>query len=792
MHLNSATTIRVPTKKGSPSCNGSDNPSFTINSGRGKTPTRDDHSSKNTMSRSRSINWSLGSNIDNSDSINDSNNIHRNISNGSLDIAASIFSSLQEFDSPSTRSLSSLSALNLLGVHAGIGGSVGSAAGADYNYTISGNHAFGLGLGMTNKEETGSASAVGLDLDSLNGSELKVDAGVALGHHSLEMPKKSSEAAAAALRRIEMEEILLQRRQPYLDSEDQHRQKMKEILHLQQQQNQILNNESQAALLNNHGRYTPVQSFSPYPPRLQTSQQLLLQEQLQYQKQRQKQSLSPPWVPLSRTRLLDFTTEELFLEVSRRRNETSSVPNYGSGDWIGGLERGGRIGGVNSFRYPSSNIGQRSEHEQKDVMNAALRGGISEFDRYWQLKQQSKKAGILAESSPPLSEGTSVEGQRDTSNVVMAPTAKTSSELIHEVQHQNQFHRSLLSTNSTVVSSNTQSVVGEENENDIEKDIPSGANNCRDRNSSFDTLLSVFGDELAELDREENVRCNTNGDIRGSMSLSGSVGTIALEDFLASGDEANDSSSCKRSPSCSDISPVNVDIVDKKFPPRNISRIIEESPSATATMDPDGRLVESIVHERTLLEMGEHLARAAGYARGPVFMGTGFGGAGVGRGELPIPSSFNVTGSSKALAELQGILIPPPPLSHSATALRSVARPNNHQMRLPPPATTKDSTHHQLTDIDPQVTLQQFLDKYGESAQNSRKRMLHAISETEKSLVAIHEWDRSRGLRKCHSRTVVKTRRSRSKVKAFLMGVDPPKELPKKSNVVKRKAGNDS
>ena len=58
--------------------------------------------------------------------------------------------------------------------------------------------------------------------------------------------------------------------------------------------------------------------------------------------------------------------------------------------------------------------------------------------------------------------------------------------------------------------------------------------------------------------------------------------------------------------------------------------------------------------------------------------------------------------------------------------------------------------------------------------------MLEAISETEKSLVTIHAWDRSQGLRKCHSRTVVKTRRTRAKIKAFLMGVDPPKEPQKK------------
>ena len=73
-----------------------------------------------------------------------------------------------------------------------------------------------------------------------------------------------------------------------------------------------------------------------------------------------------------------------------------------------------------------------------------------------------------------------------------------------------------------------------------------------------------------------------------------------------------------------------------------------------------------------------------------------------------------------------------------------------------------------------------FLDTYGDDAKKSCKSMLHAISETEKSLVAIHAWDRSQGLRKCHRQTVVKTRRSRAQVKAFLMGTDLPVEQKKK------------
>ena len=72
-----------------------------------------------------------------------------------------------------------------------------------------------------------------------------------------------------------------------------------------------------------------------------------------------------------------------------------------------------------------------------------------------------------------------------------------------------------------------------------------------------------------------------------------------------------------------------------------------------------------------------------------------------------------------------------------------------------------------------------FLAASGKAGEQSQKSFLNAIAETERSLAAIHDWDRSQGLRKCHSRTVVKTRRSRAKIKAFLLGMDPPPE-PKK------------
>lgn len=75
-----------------------------------------------------------------------------------------------------------------------------------------------------------------------------------------------------------------------------------------------------------------------------------------------------------------------------------------------------------------------------------------------------------------------------------------------------------------------------------------------------------------------------------------------------------------------------------------------------------------------------------------------------------------------------------------------------------------------------------FLAQYGEEGEKARDRMLSAIEDSEASLAKIHEWDRTLGLRKCHNRTVVKTRRTRAQIKAFLMGVNPPKEPKQRRN----------
>lgn len=87
------------------------------------------------------------------------------------------------------------------------------------------------------------------------------------------------------------------------------------------------------------------------------------------------------------------------------------------------------------------------------------------------------------------------------------------------------------------------------------------------------------------------------------------------------------------------------------------------------------------------------------------------------------------------------------------------------------------TTIPQPQSIEPPI--EEFLRKYGEAGEKSRVTMFDAIEETEKSLNSLQDWDKEQGLRKCHSRTVVRTRRSRAHVKAFLTGVPPPPK-PKK------------
>ena len=113
--------------------------------------------------------------------------------------------------------------------------------------------------------------------------------------------------------------------------------------------------------------------------------------------------------------------------------------------------------------------------------------------------------------------------------------------------------------------------------------------------------------------------------------------------------------------------------------------------------------------------------------------------------------------------------------------------PSTKNMRVVP--TSDKSVKEDTNLIPPAEALKMFLSAYGEEGETLRDSLLKAISDTESSLASIHNWDRSQGLRKCHSRTVVKTRRSRAQIKAFLTGVEPPKEphLNRKTRSKKKK-----
>eukprot|EP00580_Thalassiosira_gravida_P018758 CAMPEP_0201671972 /NCGR_PEP_ID=MMETSP0494-20130426/31224_1 /ASSEMBLY_ACC=CAM_ASM_000839 /TAXON_ID=420259 /ORGANISM="Thalassiosira gravida, Strain GMp14c1" /LENGTH=378 /DNA_ID=CAMNT_0048153487 /DNA_START=9 /DNA_END=1145 /DNA_ORIENTATION=+ len=127
----------------------------------------------------------------------------------------------------------------------------------------------------------------------------------------------------------------------------------------------------------------------------------------------------------------------------------------------------------------------------------------------------------------------------------------------------------------------------------------------------------------------------------------------------------------------------------------------------------------------------------------------------------------------------------------------SVRNPQHMHLPVPHvPTPVVDKPPAEPDVVRPEEALENFLSEYGAPAEKCRDGLLNAISETEESLAAIHAWDRGQGLRKCHSRTVVKTRRSRAKIKAFLKGLEPPKEpakkrkKPKKAKVkVKAKGG---
>ena len=126
-----------------------------------------------------------------------------------------------------------------------------------------------------------------------------------------------------------------------------------------------------------------------------------------------------------------------------------------------------------------------------------------------------------------------------------------------------------------------------------------------------------------------------------------------------------------------------------------------------------------------------------------------------------------------------------PSLNHMLGTPKPIFR-NDKEPLVIPGKTSPTDVHRPPPSKCPKEVLKKFHDEYGEPAEKASKRMLEAIDKSEKSLMKIHAWDKSQGLRKCHSRTVVKTRQSRGKLKAFLTGVAAPKEPQKKKKKISR------
>jgi len=131
------------------------------------------------------------------------------------------------------------------------------------------------------------------------------------------------------------------------------------------------------------------------------------------------------------------------------------------------------------------------------------------------------------------------------------------------------------------------------------------------------------------------------------------------------------------------------------------------------------------------------------------------------------------------IARFQGVPAGFPPV-HYVTAKPNRPKTKPAKVHKPPPPKVEWKNNNK-------EVLEQFLKDYGDEAKESIKRTLDVIAKSEKSVADLHAWDKAQGLRKCHSRTVVKTRRSRNALKAFLKGEDAPKEPVKQKRKKQKK-----
>mmetsp|Transcript_22061 Transcript_22061/g.46210 ORF Transcript_22061/g.46210 Transcript_22061/m.46210 type:complete len:964 (-) Transcript_22061:219-3110(-) len=321
--------------------------------------------------------------------------------------------------------------------------------------------------------------------------------------------------------------------------------------------------------------------------------------------------------------------------------------------------------------------------------------------------------------------------------------------------------------------------------------------------SSLDALLSVFGDELAELDKERKAKDEDDKSTTSSLGFFSDVMIEAAEAESASARKGENKDVIRDSKKHSlgripnqDLDSDDEAAGDTSSKMASLSSDSDEEdrkPSSNKKQRDSGdRRKTTTMRARAKKNFFDTmLGREKTYQNQPVNPvrsnpSTNTTNSATGM-PTDIDNSYSIHNKADTMTTLQSSL------RHGSLPTRNLQlfQPNYIDGRA---IATQSQTNLLATTIATEEVAQQsnpepgpapeprrppveeFLEKYGETAERSKEGMLKAISDSEESLAAIHAWDRSQGLRKCHSRTVVKTRRTRAKIKAFLMGIKPPPE----------------
>jgi hypothetical protein len=664
----------------------------------------------------------------------------------------------------------------------------------------------------------------------------------------------NGDPAMRALRRIEMEEMLLEQQQ---QKRDLLREELNNALTTHHHLGDASSLES-SVLGNLRVGYAPVQSV---PIRDDDSRQLQQQPQqrfqsLQEQQQEQEQQhittlLEPMQGQLLGQRVQDqqqrmsrssshssittinFTPEEILLEVKRRNHSlTNSIHSLGETDFCGDIDEGGGEEREREGRF-MKRIGTNHTSALKgnaDLMNminqihngrtgiflknTVVAGGGGGGERKGEGGEGGEGGGEVGESGDSSGAKTIRRQRPQLPLSIRARSEKNFPD--REIGGESgpiSNRKRQRSISSTIV---TSDVSGDRGDNSKETDEDGNNNkkkkkqelikrNSSHSNSSLDVLLCA----LAKLDREENAVSGIPAkeeDDESSLSIASSVGmtggcdkdgdVLSLkESSYHSGANAAPEMDTHATPIQSQMSLIEMRTMRDQL-------VLYERACWERKLQDDQLKMQH--RELRLNAMRERLAWTAAISGGGSISGinadfrsllkgnfSGFmdservelgpvGDSAGGPMSSPSSSSMETDQIHVMLARLRGLsgslhfnqTIP----SHSDNRILddkkvTSASANPIAAALRPPSPEQ---------ISPKDALQLFFDTYGEDAKKSCEDMLRAISETEKSLITIHAWDRSQGLRMCHSRTVVKTRRSRARVKAFLMGVEAPEEPHKK------------